>query len=398
MDAEAARLTGCSEPHSGVAPVSPAAPSSPLSPGESRPLQLAVVVPVLNEAGNVRTLVAALEAALSGLVWEAVFVDDGSRDGTLELLREIALHDGRIRLIQRIGRRGLASAVVEGMLASAAPVVAVIDGDGQHDETLLPRLHALVAGGVCDLAVATRYGEGGSTGGWSSGRRRLSEAATRWSRRLLGVTLSDPMSGFFAVRRDAVEAAAPRLSNIGWKVLLDLVASSPSRLRTAEVAYTFRERRSGESKLDLRTTQEFVILVLEKLFGRFVPVRFLMFAAVGSFGLLVHLAVLGTGLRLGLDFRSGQVIAVAVAIASNFVLNNTVTYRDVRLRGAAFWRGLLGFYGVSLLGAVGSVGVGSLVYRYDRVWWLAALAGVAVGVVWNYAASSAVTWRPQGGR
>ncbi len=368
--------------------------TAPDREGGDAQLELAVVVPVLNEADNVAAMAQALERALEGLAWEVLFVDDGSRDGTLERVRALALRDRRFRLVQRIGRRGLASAVVEGVLASVAPVAAVIDGDGQHDETLLPRLHALVAGGDCDLAVATRYAEGGSTSSWSAGRLRLSRWATRTAQAVLGVPLSDPMSGYFAVRRDAVEAAAPRLSNIGWKILLDLVASSPERLRVAELPYVFRERQAGESKLDLRTTQEFVILILEKLFGRYVPVRFLMFAAVGSVGLGVHLAVLGAALKVGIDFRNGQALAVAVAIASNFLLNNALTYRDVRLRGGAFWRGLLGFYGVSLVGAVGNVGVGSLVYRYDRVWWLAALAGVAVGVVWNYAASAAVTWRP----
>ena len=360
------------------------------------PLQLAVVVPVLNEADNVLPLADALVSALDGLAWEAVFVDDGSRDGTLERLRALAVRDRRFRLVQRIGRRGLASAVVEGVLASAAPVAAVIDGDGQHDETLLPRLHALVAGGEFDVAVGTRYAAGGSTGEWSAGRKRLSATATTLSRRLLGVTVSDPMSGFFAVRREVLAAVAPRMSNIGWKVLLDLLASSPEPLRVAEAPYVFRERTAGASKLDARTVQELAILVLEKLFGRWIPVRFLLFAAVGVLGLLVHLAVLGTVLRVGLDFRGAQSLAVLVAIAFNFLLNNAVTYRDVRLRGADFWRGLLGFFGVSLLGAVGNVGVGSLVYRYDRVWWLAGLAGVAVGVVWNYAASAAVTWKPGG--
>ncbi len=353
-----------------------------------------MVIPVLNEAENVLPLAAALAAALEGLAWEAVFVDDGSRDGTLDRLQGLARRDRRFRLVQRIGRRGLASAVVEGVLASAAPVAAVIDGDGQHDETLLPRLYALVADGACDVAVGTRYAGGGSTGEWSAGRRRLSETATRWSRRLLGVAVSDPMSGFFAVRRDALEAAAPRLSNIGWKILLDLLASSPTPLRVAEAPYVFRERRAGESKLDLRTVQELVVLVLEKLFGRWLPVRFLMFAAVGTLGLGVHLAVLRAALGAGAGFQAAQSAAVAAAVAFNFLLNNAVTYRDVRLRGLAFWRGLLAFYGVSLVGAVGNVGVGSVVYRYDHVWWLAGLAGVAVGVVWNYAASAAVTWKP----
>ena len=375
-----------------------AAPPAVTSRANGAALQLAVVVPVLNEADNVLVLADALVTALEGLCWEVLFVDDGSRDGTLDRLRALAVHDRRFRLIQRIGRRGLASAVVEGVLASVAPVAAVIDGDGQHDETVLPRLYTLVADGACDVAVATRYAEGGSTGSWSNGRRRLSEAATRWAKALLGVTLSDPMSGFFAVRRDVVEAVAPRLSNIGWKILLDLVASSPTPLRTVETPYTFRERRAGDSKLDLRTTQEFVILVLEKLLGRFVPVRFLMFAAVGSIGLLVHLAVLGMAMAGGLEFRWAQTAAVMVAVAFNFLLNNSVTYRDIRLRGVAFWRGLLAFYGVSLVGAVGDVGVGAMVYRYDQVWWLAGAAGVAVGVVWNFAASSAVTWRPGAGR
>ena len=358
------------------------------------PLQLAVVVPVLNEAENVRPMAVALERALDGLAWEVLFVDDGSRDGTLDQLQALAAGDRRFRLLQRIGRRGLATAVVEGMLASAAPVAAVIDGDGQHDEALLPELHRLVADGACDLAVGTRYAAGGSTADWSAGRRRISRFATGAARRLLGVTLSDPMSGFFAVRRDAVVDAAPRLSGVGWKILLDLIASSPRRLRVAEAPYAFRPRRAGESKLDLRTVQEFAVLVLEKLFGRFVPVRFLMFAAVGSIGLGVHLAVLGALLAEGAAFQVGQAAAAAAAIAFNFALNNAFTYRDVRLRGLALWRGLLGFYAVSAVGAFGNVGVGSLVYRYDRVWWLAALAGVAVGLVWNYAASAAVTWRP----
>ena len=364
-------------------------------PSPETPLQLAVVIPVLNEAANIAALLAGLEAALAGLTWEAVIVDDDSADGTADLVRARAVQDPRVRLVQRIGRRGLASAVIEGMLASAAPVVAVMDGDLQHDEGVLPELHRLVAQGGYDLAVATRYAAGGSTGEWSAGRRRISQAATRWSRRLLRTDLSDPMSGFFAVRREVVVAAAPRLSNIGFKVLFDLVASSPTPLRTAEAPYTFRNRLHGESKLDLKVTQEFAILLLEKTFGRVIPVRFLMFSAVGSIGLVVHLCVLGAAIQAGLAFRVAQSMAVITAIAGNYVLNNAVTYRDVRLRGAAFWKGLANFYAVSLVGAIGNVGVGSVVYRYDRVWWLAGLAGVAISVVWNYAASAALTWRPR---
>lgn len=365
-------------------------------PGAESPLQLAVVAPVLNEAGNVAELAIRLQAALEGLVWEVVFVDDGSRDGTVERVRALALHDARVRLIQRVGRRGLASAVVEGMLASAAPVLVVIDGDLQHDETIIPQLRRLIVDEGADVVIATRYAAGGSTEDWSESRKRLSRLATRWSVRLLKTRVSDPMSGFFAIKREVIEAVAPRLSNVGFKVLFDILASSIAPLRTAEVAYAFRSRLSGESKLDLRVGREFLILLLEKTFGRAIPVRLLMFCAVGSLGLLVHLSVLAGLMQAGAAFRAAQSCAVLLAIAFNFALNNAVTYRDVRLRGGAFWRGLARFYGVSLVGAVGNVGVGSLVYHYDGVWWLAGLAGVAVGVVWNYAASAAFTWRIRG--
>ena len=364
-----------------------------LFPSPASPLELAVIIPVLNEADNLAPLIEQIDAALDGIVWEALIVDDNSPDGTASRARLMARSDPRVRIVQRIGRRGLSSAVIEGMLASAAPVLAVIDGDLQHDETLLPKLYRAVAEQGNDLAVGTRYQEGGSTGDWDASRERMSRFATALSRRLLKAEMSDPMSGFFAVRRDVVEAAMPHLSSIGFKILMDLVASSPTRLKIAELPYTFRNRLHGTSKFDARVAQEFAILLLEKMFGRFLPVRFLMFAMVGSLGLVVHLAVLGGGIAATLPFQFAQSLAVAVAMTGNFFLNNSLTFRDMRLRGASLWRGLASFYAVGLVGAIGNVGVGAVVYRLEGIWWLAGLAGVAVGVVWNYAASSVVTWR-----
>jgi len=364
-----------------------------LLPTSETPLQFGVIIPVLNEAANIAPLIERIASALDGIVWEAIIVDDNSPDGTSDIARLAASRDPRIRIVQRIGRRGLSSAVIEGMLASAAPVLAVIDGDMQHDEAILPKMYRAVAEGGNDLAVGTRYVEGGSTGNWDASREKMSRFATALSRRLLKAEMSDPMSGFFAIRREAMVAAMPHLSSIGFKILMDLVASSPTRLKIAELPYTFRTRIHGESKFDARVAQEFAILLLEKLFGHFLPIRFLMFAMVGSLGLLVHLAVLGSGIVLGLAFHLAQSAAVAVAMTGNFFLNNSLTFRDMRLRGAALWRGLVSFYLVGLIGAVGNVGVGAVVYRIEGIWWLAGLAGVAVGVVWNYAASSVVTWR-----
>lgn len=357
-------------------------------------LQIAIIIPTLNESGNVRPLLDRIENALQGIRWEAVFVDDNSSDGTADLLREIGRTDHRIRVLQRIGRRGLSSAVVEGMLATSAPVFAVIDADLQHDETVLPKLYHAVADEGHDLAVGTRYTEGGSIGDWDASREKISRFATWLSGLVMKARLSDPMSGFFAIRRQVLVDALPNLSNVGFKILLDLVASVEAPLKVKEIPYTFKNRLSGESKLDSRVAQEFIILFLEKLFGNYVPVRFLLFAFVGSLGLLVHLAVLGVMVDLGdQSFRAGQTLAVLTAMTFNFALNNSLTYRDMRLKGAAFVKGLITFYAVCLVGAIGNIGVGEMIYDIDRRWWLGGIAGAAVGVVWNYAVSSVFTWR-----
>lgn len=367
-----------------------------LMPSVDSPLELAVIIPVLNEAANVPLLIGRIETALAGVVWEAIVVDDNSPDGTSDVARDLARSDPRVRCIQRIGRRGLSSAVIEGMMATAAPVMAVIDGDLQHDETILPQMLRAVTEGGQDLAIGTRYADGGSTGEWDKSREKMSRFATALSQRLLRATISDPMSGYFAVRREVVRVALPRMSSIGFKVLMDMIASHPAPLRIAEIPYTFATRLHGESKFDLRVAQEFAVLLLEKMFGRFLPIRFLMFAAVGALGLGVHLAVLRGGIGVGLEFQIAQAVAVWVAMTGNFFGNNSLTFRDMRLKGWKLVRGLLSFYAVGLVGAIGNVGVGAVVYRMEGIWWLAGIAGAAVGVVWNYAASSAVTWKNKG--
>lgn len=357
-------------------------------------LELAVVIPTLNEIDNVEPLLARLERALAGIAWEAVFVDDDSRDGTAALVRRIGRSNPRVRILQRVGRRGLSSAVIEGMLASAAPVLAVIDADMQHDETLLPRLFASVRDGAQDLAVGSRYVAGGGTGTWDTDRQVASLWATRLARQVIDTPLTDPMSGFFVITREAVEAALPRLSNAGFKILLDLVASSPGALSVVELPYTFRNRVAGESKLDLMVGVEYLKLLLDKVLGRVVPIRLLLFMIVGGFGLGVHLAILGLATATGaLPFAAAQAVAVGGAMTFNFALNNAFTYRDRRRSGWRFVTGLLSFYAVCLVGAAANVGVGAYVHDLQHAWWVAGVAGALVGAVWNFAASSVTTWR-----
>jgi dolichol-phosphate mannosyltransferase len=365
-----------------------------LPPRPAAPLQLAIIIPTLNEVENVRPLCTKLERALDGIIWEAVFVDDNSRDGTADLLREIGIGDRRIRVLERVGRRGLSSAVVEGMLGTAASVLAVIDADMQHDETILPDLYRAVAYSGIDLAVGSRYVGDGGCGNWSERRQLISRTATALASLVVKTPLSDPMSGFFVIARRAFAAAVPRLSTVGFKILVDIVASSPRALVIKEIPYQFAPRVHGESKLDTAVAWEYMMLLVDKLFGRLVPVRFFMFAIVGSIGLAVHLFVLGTVLKLsGVEFKVAQASAVFVAMTFNFVVNNALTYRDQRLKGARMVTGLLWFYGVCLMGAFANVGVGAYIYDQRWTWWVAGAAGAIVGAVWNYSVSSIFTWR-----
>jgi len=379
-------------------PASTARPAAEARPApEARPgPELAVIVPTRNEHDNVGAVYDGLCRALTGIDWEAIFVDDDSADGTPEAVCRLANYDRRVRCIQRIGRRGLASACVEGILASAAPYVAVMDADLQHDEQLLPRmLETLMTEPAVDAVVGSRYVEHGSIGAFARHRVWLSKLATRISCSVLRVPIADPMSGFFMVRREAFQAAVRELSNIGFKILLDILASSPRPLQVKEIPFHFRERHAGESKFDALIGWEYLMLLADKLIGHIVPVRFVLFALVGALGLLVHLAILWLCLNpMQLTFAPAQAAATGVAMIGNFTLNNWLTYRDRRLTGLRFVGGLLSFALICSVGAVANIGIATLLFAQQHaVWWMAGIAGAAMSSVWNYAVTSTLTWR-----
>jgi dolichol-phosphate mannosyltransferase len=355
---------------------------------------LSIVVPTFNERDNVRELVARLDRCLEGVAWEIVFVDDDSRDGTLDTLRNISRSDSRVRFLHRIGRRGLASAVVEGVLATSSPLVAVMDCDLQHDETLLPKMLATLNTPDCDVVVASRYMESGSVGEWTKERVLVSRLATKLADYVLQTPLTDPMSGFFMMRRSAFDQVVRRLSTQGYKILLDILLSGRS-LRVKEVPYTFRTRVHGESKLDLTAIIDYLALLIDKIIGHVIPLRFVMFASVGGVGLFVHLTVLALLNRFaGVSFIVANPCAAMVAMGFNFFLNNMLTYRDMRLRG--FWpllRGLISFCAVCVVGMVANVGIAAVLFQQKYTWWLAATAGIFMGAIWNYTATSIFTWK-----
>jgi dolichol-phosphate mannosyltransferase len=355
---------------------------------------LAVVIPTLNEAPNIAPLIARLDAALAGIPWEAVFVDDGSTDGTADAIRAIAARRHDIRCLERVGRRGLSSACIEGMLASGAAFLAVMDADLQHEETLLvPMLQALEAGDL-DIVIASRFMDGSSLEDFTARRERLSRTGNRLAGLLIPVRLSDPLSGFFMMRRQSFREVVGDLSGQGFKLLLDIFASARRPLRHREFPMHFRARRAGTSKLDVATGLEFLYLLADKVFGRFVPVRFVLFVLVGLSGLAVHLVLLGACYRLaGLSFTVSQMVATLVAMTSNFYLNNIITHRDRRLRGRDFLRGLATFYLACAIGAALNFVIAGFLFANRVPWPVAGLLGAGAGSVWNYGVTSTFTWR-----
>lgn len=360
-------------------------------------VELSIVIPTFNERENIIPLVERLRAALVGVTWEAIFVDDDSSDRTVDVVRSLSLIDRRIRGIRRIHRRGLAGACLEGILSTSAPIVAVMDADLQHDETRLVAMLAMMRNNRTDLVVATRYaGEGSSDEGFNRIRQAGSQVAIRIARRLLKIETSDPMSGFFMVNRTLIDELAPKLSQQGFKILLDIIASAPMPLKIAEISYVFRPRVHGESKLDASVVFEYLGLLIAKWTGDMVSSRMLLFGLVGLSGVVVHLTMLRLLLLGGLAFPASQAVAMLAAVVSNYTFNNVLTYRDRRRRGVRFLTGLMLFSACCSIGVLAGTGVSSLFYNAEPQWWLAGLAGAVIGAGWNYITSSLVTWRQAG--
>lgn len=356
--------------------------------------ELSIIVPTFNEVGNVRSLYEAISSVLNDISWEIIYVDDDSTDGTLDVLEKLCQEKDNARRIHRISRRGLSSACVEGFQASVSKYIAVIDGDMQHDETKLPIMLAHLKTGKYDMALGSRYTAEGGFGSWDQNRIKASQFATKISKLITKQNISDPMSGFFMMTREAFKKSSRKLSLKGYKILLDIVTSYPGALKIKDVAYEFRVRQHGESKLDSMIMMEFLMMIIEKMTYGFIPARFVLFSAVGASGVLVHLSILHILLNvMGMSFTVSQTVATFSAMTTNFFINNWLTYYDKRLKGIKMITGLLTFYAVCSLGSIANIGVASFVFEQNYTWILSGIAGAMIGTVWNYVATSFFAWR-----
>lgn len=359
-----------------------------------------LILPTYNEAENLQELLPKAEAVLANIIHEIIIVDDDSPDGTWRAAQELSEDRDDIHVIRRIGRRGLSSAVVEGFLAAKGDVLAVMDADMQHDLSLLPRMYDAVTSGV-NIAIGSRYIEGGSVGAWDERRHLLSRIATRMAVRLCKVDIRDPMSGFFALDRATFEATLPRLNPKGFKILLDLLAHIPSGVTAKEIPFTFGVRRYGESKLSHRVQIEFLEYIYDVTFGRFVPLTFVKYCIVGTFGVVVQVmayeilsSLFRNGAALSISGFSIAVIgSIETAIIFNFLINNIWTFAHIRLKGCALLLGFLTFNAACAVGALANYATATFLFSHSIPELVSVIIGAFIGTFWNYGMNRLMTWR-----
>ena len=370
-------------------------------------MKVTVVSPTYNEAENVTRLAHDVCATLSGIDYELLIADDDSPDCTWAVAQELATRDPHISVLRRITDRGLSPAVIEAFLSSSSEYVGVIDADLQHDPAILRQMIAALDAGA-EIAVGSRYVEGGGTGTWNAARRFQSWVATKLAQTFLGVELTDPMSGYFVMRRGDFIRIHKQLDSGGFKILLEIIARlTPSRLE--EVPYTFRERVAGRSKLSSKVVLQYLgqLWKLSSV-SRYMSVRFIKFALVGGSGTLVNLcAFLGFAGLFGL--RDWRISASATLLANftNYVFNNAWTFVDRGHSGWSLLRGYVSYLAFSLAGlSASTLTFAGLTRAYviylhpvhpTRESYVLALgfqfAAILVGTVFNYELTSRFTWR-----
>lgn len=355
---------------------------------------LSIVVPTYNEIDNIVPFLERVKNALPNFDWELIFVDDNSSDGTASAAYRLSLQDPRVRVILRLADRGLARSSIQGMLSAKGHLLCIMDGDGQHDPAIVPRLVQRLQSGTLDVvSAARRLDEGVNPVALSALRRRMSDYGNALSSFVIGRRLSDPLTGFFIIRRDIFLEIAPRLGDPGFKLLLDILHSKKS-LRHAEVPFDFGIRMNGESKLDACVLWRFATFLMSKMTGGVLPANLISFLCVGATGVLVHLAMLYCALMFALPFTAAQVVAALVAASSNFLLNNFLTFRDKRLRGWAQFYGYVKFLLISSVGLLANVSAATITYeRIVHVVLFATLAGIAIDTIWKFVVVKHLVWK-----
>ena len=363
---------------------------------------VSIVTPTFNEHQNVPRLYELLSEALVDYRWELIVVDDNSPDRTWEAARELREQYDNLQVMRRVRSRGLSSACIEGVQMASGKYTVVMDADLQHDETIIPEMLTRLEQGA-DMVIGSRFADNASADGLSSkGREMMSRVGNLLSRIFIRQQLSDPLTGFFALRTEDFLHLTPKLSDSGFKILVDLLIEGHFP-RVDEVGFTFRKREAGDSKLDRVILWQFGTFLIEKMTRGLLPARFISFAIVGGSGVFVHFATLFMMMTLTSTFWIAQLVSTLVALTSNFFFNNWLTFQDKRLHGFDQFRGLFLFAAFASVGILANVGVSTyIITEYTDEFSLnnslivaAASAGIIIDTLWKFVMSERFVWKKQ---
>ena len=357
---------------------------------------LSIVIPTYNEKDNIFKILENLKTVLNGITHEIIFVDDNSPDGTSTVVKDCMKNSPEIRLIRRIGRKGLAGAVIEGISAANAELVAVMDCDLQHDETkLLDMIELFSRENSVDIVIGSRFTETGeiSAKAFSKMRELGSKITTLIIKKVLNIASTDPLSGFFMVKKETFLRNSENLQTQGFKVLADFLATSGKNIEIKEIGYRFRNRIAGESKMSFLTALELIGLVLSQILKGRVSIRFILFCIVGLSGIFVQLLITGLAMLLINQFPTSQTIGIIAAMTSNYFLNNIITFQERKLKSLELVRGLFSFYLICSLGAFMNISIATYVFGFSSNWLISSFIGACFGAVWNFTLTSIFTWK-----
>lgn len=353
---------------------------------------VSIIIPTYNEHANIERLVREIDCAMGRESYEVIFVDDDSPDGTAYIIEKCS-RDYPVWVFVRRGRRGLATAVVQGFAHSSGDIIVVMDADLQHPPSAIPMLLERVRAGS-DVAVASRYVKGGSAPGLGSLRNLFSRAAVAVARALLpsAASVADPMSGFFALRRKVLDGIV--LEPSGFKILLEILALGKIE-SVCELPFSFTNRHAGVSKMSLGEQGRYFAHLLSLMFRTGELARLARFCLVGLSGVCVNMGVLWflTGV-IGLFYMLSACISIEASIVTNFLANNAFTFRDRndQSKRSLFAR-LIRFNAVSIVAVGVNLGVLWLLTSVAGLSYLLSnLAGIALATVWNFLVNNHWTW------
>ena len=357
---------------------------------------ISIVIPTYNEKENIFKILKRLREALKSISHEIIFVDDNSPDGTSAVVKDSMKNSSKIRLIHRIGRKGLAGAVIEGVFAANADLIAVMDCDLQHDETkLLDMIEMFSKNNSLDVVIGSRFTEKGeiSEKAFSKMRELGSKITTLIVKKVLKITSTDPLSGFFMVKKETFLKSSDNLQTQGFKVLADFLATSGENIEIEEIGYKFKNRIAGESKMSFLTALELIGLVLSQILKGRVSIRFILFCMVGLSGIFVQLLITGLAMLLINQFPTSQTLGIISAMTSNYFLNNIITFQERKLESLDLIRGLFSFYLICSLGAFTNIAIATYIFSFSSNWLISSFIGACFGAVWNFTLTSIFTWK-----